>query len=84
MFGDTERGRKIAEIADGKGVLVNINLGFCVKITETPEGRAALEVDTQPIRGGYDGPALRAFMEKTAVAWLQAVAPHRLNRGSDY
>lgn len=78
------KSQQLSELAAGKGVLLNCNLGLGVEVTELPDGRASIHVSPTPITNGYDGPALRAFMEETAVKWLEVVAPHRLNIGSGY
>ena len=65
---------------DGKGVIANCNVGHGIKITEADDGRGKIEVDPSPPCAQMEGAtALRHFMEETAVAWLQLVAPHRLS-----
>lgn len=54
------------------------DIGFGIGVEKLPNGRGYLFVPKQVIAPGFDGPALRAFMEETAVAWLEQVAPHRL------
>ena len=63
---------------DGRGVLANADLGLAVRVSEVPDGRLSIDVDPMPINLEHDVPALREFMESTAVEWLSAVAPHRL------
>ena len=66
-------------------IIANCRFGFGVKVSPHPEdGVPYIHVPEQPIEPGYNGPALRAFMESTAVAWLQQVAPHRLAWVSGY
>lgn len=77
------RDKALAAIADGKSVIMNCCFGFGVGVTEMEDGRAQLMVQKQIISPGYDGPAIRSFMEEVAVAWLRQVAPHRLALGAD-
>lgn len=82
----------VIEIPPGHAALIRCSFGLGVRVLkrEDPDepdeagNRIRIEVDPMPISGGYDGPALRSFMEETAVAWLQRVAPHRLAGHSDY
>jgi hypothetical protein len=72
------------KVADGKGVICNVNFGFCIKVTEADDGRANIEIDPEPINAGNPVcAALRGFMEDTAVEWLRQVAPHRLALGAN-
>jgi len=82
---DVERSPFTQEEADildslvaGRGVLMNANVGFGVKISGTHDGRVSIDVDPAPIFEKHDGPAVREFMEKVAVMWLEVVAPERL------
>lgn len=77
------RDKALHALADGKSVIMNCCFGFGVGVGETDDGRAKLEVIKDIISPGYDGPAIRSFMEETAVAWLRQVAPHRLALGAD-
>jgi hypothetical protein len=72
-----------AEAAAGHGIVVNCNLGFGIRVEETEDGRANIYVAQNIITPDYDGPAIRAFMEQTAVEWLRQVAPHRLALGAN-
>lgn len=75
---------RIIELADGKGLVCNVDFGFSIKLSETDDGRFRIEVDPAPF--GLENPdylGLRDFVEETAVQWLRKVAPHRLSMGAN-
>ena len=72
---------KVAAIAAGRAVMMNVNLGFGVRLKHVEGGRYCLSViDDLKARG----PAELAWIEETAVRWLELNAPHRLNYGCDH
>lgn len=80
---NSETAAAVKELVGAKPVLMNFCIGFGIFVGETTDGHAKLEVMKDVISPGYDGPALRSFMEDIAVAWLRQVAPHRLALGAD-
>ncbi len=64
-------------------MLGNFNIGLGIGIEETEDGRGHIFICEDVISPNYDGPALREFMERIAVAWLKKVAPERLRECGD-
>jgi hypothetical protein len=62
-------------------VIARCTFGFGISVTEymAEDGpRARIAVAKGIITPGYDGPALRDWMQDTAVSWLEQCAPHCL------
>ena len=80
----SEEQKEMVRLAKGHAVVMNCDIEFAVRIEETEDGRARIFVDPNPpMADNEDCVALREMMEKTAIGWLKAVAPHRLSYGSD-
>lgn len=63
---ETNVASEIASLADGRAVLMNFHIGMGLKIDEETQ---SISVCENPIKPGYDGPALRSFMRRIISSW---------------
>lgn len=67
----------IKSIREGRGVIINCNLGFGVRVYDDADGRVNISVASSVLRPGYDGAVVRSMMAGVVQSWSQELASTR-------